>query len=161
MQELGIATLTSCFVNSKRSKDSDPRTTPNDFYYFQPKGGDGVQVPPAAANAFFSLVNDNLLPGWALALAPLDKLRASKDSRPHALPRAWIGDGILLLLPKVADNEVQFELGLVDEAKGLTKLHDVDTGTEFIVKLPENQQSMWVLNGEFRLFMEKVLLSSS
>ena len=120
-----------------------------------------MQVPPAAANAFFSLVNDNLLPGWALALAPLDKLRASKDSRPHALPRAWIGDGILLLLPKVADNEVQFELGLVDEAKGLTKLHDVDTGTEFIVKLPENQQSMWVLNGEFRLFMEKVLLSSS
>ncbi|MHC5823988.1 MAG: hypothetical protein ACYT04_51170, partial [Nostoc sp.] len=77
LAELGIATLTSCFVNSNRDPKSEP-AKPTDFFYFTPADDEGDRINSTAANAFFALADAGLLPGWCVAIAPLDKLVKSK-----------------------------------------------------------------------------------
>ena len=151
LAELGIATLTSCFVNANRDPKSSP-AKPKDFFYFdKPEGSDGVKISSSCANAFFSLVKDELMPAWVVALAPIEKLNAARNGDRVSKPRAWIGEGVLLLLPRVNEEKVEFTLGFVNEAVGSVEVRDVDAGVTFVLELPENGDSMWILDGEFNI----------
>ncbi|HYX18046.1 MAG TPA: hypothetical protein VE944_27520 [Nostoc sp.] len=151
LAELGIATLTSCFVNSNRDPKSEA-AKPSDFFYFTPAEDEGMSISPDAANAFFALADAGKLPGWCVAIAPVDKLAKSRTSAP-CTPVVWVGEGVVLLMPIVdvsasgsdagASGLVRFPLGFV-ETSG-----EVETSGG-VVKVPELGQ-VWVLDGEFAL----------
>lgn len=142
LAELGIATLTSCFVNSNRDPKSEA-AKPSDFFYFTPADDDGERISSTAANAFFALADAGKLPGWCVAIAPVDKLAKSRNSDP-CIPVVWIGEGLVLLMPVVDNGLVRFPLGFVDGVNGEVA---TDGG---VVKVPELGQ-VWVLDGEFAL----------
>ncbi|MEH1808468.1 hypothetical protein [Nostoc sp.] len=139
LAELGIATLTSCFVNSNRDPKSEA-AKPSDFFYFTPADEEGASISSTAANAFFALADAGKLPGWCVAIAPVDKLAKSRNSDP-CTPVAWIGEGLVLLMPVVDDGLVRFPLGFV-EANGEIV---TDGG---VVTVPQLGQ-VWVLDAEF------------
>jgi hypothetical protein len=140
LAELGIATLTSCFVNSNRDPKSEA-AKPSDFFYFTPADDEGERISSAAANAFFALADAGKLPGWCVAIAPVDKLAKSRNSDP-CTPVVWIGEGLVLLEPVVDDGLVRFSLGFVDGVSGAIS---TDGG---VVKVPALGEA-WVLDGEF------------
>ncbi|MHC5779708.1 MAG: hypothetical protein ACYTXP_38940 [Nostoc sp.] len=143
MAELGIATLTSCFINSNR----DPKSVaakPTDFFYFTPADDEGEKISSTAANAFFALADAGLLPGWCVACSPLDKLVASRDKREMVNPVIWVGEGLVLIMPVVEQGLVRFPLGFVDSVSG-----DVITDGG-VVRVPELGEA-WILDGEFAL----------
>ncbi|WP_375496157.1 hypothetical protein [uncultured Nostoc sp.] len=140
LQELGIATLTSCFVNSNRDPKSEA-AKPSDFFYFTPAEDEGERISSVAANAFFALADSGKLPGWVVALAPVDKLAKSRDSSPVD-PVVWVGEGLVLIMPNVEDGLVRFPLGFVDGVSG-----KVET-TGGIVRVPQ-LGNVWMLDAEF------------
>ncbi|MEH2393900.1 MAG: hypothetical protein V7K21_20275 [Nostoc sp.] len=146
LAELGIATLTSCFVNSNRDPKSEA-AKPSDFFYFTPiedegdaKGGHSLRISSIAANAFFALADAGILPGWCVAIAPVDKLVKSRNSDP-CTPIVWIGEGLVLLQPVVDNGLVRFPLGFVEASGDIV----TDGG---VVKVPVLGEA-WVLDGEF------------
>lgn len=141
LAELGIATLTSCFVNSNRDPKSEA-AKPSDFFYFTPVEDEGDRINPIAANAFFALADAGILPGWCVAIAPVDKLTKFRNSD-SVNPVVWVGEGLVLIQPSIDNGLVQFLLGFV-EASG----EIVTSGG--VVKVPELGQVM-VLDGEFAL----------
>lgn len=141
LAELGIATLTSCFVNSNRDPKSEA-AKPADFFYFTPTDDEGDRISSAAANAFFALADAGKLPGWCVALAPVDKLAKSRNGDP-CTPVVWIGEGIVLIHPVIDDGLVRFPLGFVQASGEIV----ADGGT---VKVPKLGQA-WILDGEFAL----------
>lgn len=142
LAELGIATLTSCFVNSNRDPKSEA-AKPSDFFYFTAADDEGERISSAAANAFFALADAGKLPGWCVAIAPIDKLSKSRNGI-AVNPSAWIGEGLVLLQPIADDGLVRFQLGFVDGVSGAIV---TDGG---VVKVPELGQ-VWILDGEFAL----------
>jgi hypothetical protein len=142
LAELGIATLTSCFVNSNRDPKSEA-AKPSDFFYFTPTEDEGMSINSDAANAFFALADAGKLPGWCVAIAPVDKLAKSRNSDP-VNPVVWIGEGLVLLEPVVDDGLVRFSLGFVDGVSGAIA---TDGG---VVKVPVLGEA-WVLDGEFAI----------
>lgn len=151
-QELGIATLTSCFINANRDPKKGEPSKAADFYYFQPKDHK-IKIPAAACDAFFALTKENKLPGWAVAIAPIDIIRANKGNG-KPLPgrvRAWSGDGVLLIMPHIDGDLVRCPLAFIKtKRQGTILLRDVDAGTAFQIKLLPGEQR-WVLDAEFAL----------
>jgi len=146
--EKGIALLTALFVNSKRDKKKKA-AQPSDYHYFPLNNQ--VEIPGIACDTFFALAEDELLPDWALGLAPLDNLR---NSRAHGEPpkqRAWYGADILLIMPEVHQGKVSAAIAMLDgvEDESLT-VFDIDTEEEFEIVIPPELigQRSWVLNFE-------------
>jgi hypothetical protein len=142
LAELGIATLTSCFVNSNRDPKSEA-ASPTDFFYFTPVEDEDDRIPSNAANAFFALADMGILPGWCVAIAPIDKLVKSRNGDP-CIPVVWIGEGVVLLQPVVDNGLVRFQLGFVDGVSGAIA---TDGGVVVVPVLGE----AWVLDGEFAI----------
>ncbi|MBD2489011.1 hypothetical protein [Aulosira sp. FACHB-615] len=140
MQELGIATLTSCFVNSNRDPKKGEPVKPSDYFYFTPTEGSDIKISAVAANAFFALADAGKLPGWVVAIAPVDKLLKARTSDPIK-PLVWIGEGLVLLQPRVEDGVVKFPMGFVDTSG------EVET-TGGVVRVPE-LGNVWMIDGEF------------
>ncbi len=140
LAELGIATLTSCFVNSNRDPKSEA-AKPSDFFYFTPADDEGMSINSDAANAFFALADAGKLPGWCVAIAPVDKLAKSRNSSP-CTPVIWVGEGLVLIQPVVDDGLVRFPLSFVDGVSGAIV---TDGG---VVQVPVLGEA-WVLDGEF------------
>jgi hypothetical protein len=152
LEELGISTLISCFVNANRDPKSEA-AKPSDFFYFQPKEIDTVRIPPAVANAFFALTDIAKLPPWVVQMAPLDRLTKSRDSSPSPSPVVWIGEGIALILPYISNGVVKFPLGFIEGSTSGSIL----TSGNYWVKVPK-QEACWILDGE--LAIEKFLVVS-
>lgn len=146
-QELGISTLSALFVNANRDPKKGQPAKPADFFYFATGKDSGVRIPSKVADVFFSLSNDGLLPPWVLGIAPIDLLRKCRGNSTPGKPRAWIGDDILLILPRIEDEQVIAPLAITNRATGVCKLTDVDTGTEFYISLPA-PQTAWILDAE-------------
>lgn len=154
LEELGISTLTACFVNSNRDPKKGQPAKPSDFWYFHSQEVE-VEVPSTAADAFFSLIADNLMPGWALGVLPIEQLRKAKRGLPVPSPRAIAGDGVLLLAPTQAlvNGETKLNSGLAaceGGVAGEVPVTDLDSGTAFLIKMPSPERQ-WILNGEFDL----------
>ena len=75
--ELGIATLTSYFVNANKDPKKGTRVAPSDFFFFKPEGTSDIN--PDVAATFFSLVGDGLVPDWCVALAPIKEFGVLRD----------------------------------------------------------------------------------
>jgi hypothetical protein len=152
LAELGIATLTSCFINANR----DPKSTaakPSDFFYFN-STDEQIQIPSMCANAFFALADAGLLPNWVVAIAPIDKLKSVQDDTRVIAPRAWVGDGVVLMLPRVDGETVRFGIGFQDLPEnfpgGTVVVRDVDSGEERAIAL-DGGGAEWILDGEVTL----------
>lgn len=147
---MGIATLTSCFVNSNRDPKSEA-AKPSDFFYFTPADDESDRINSDAANVFFTLADAGKLPGWVVAQAPVDKLAKSRNSDP-VNPVVWIGEGVVLLQPVVdvsasgsdagASGLVKFPLGFIDGVSGAIAT------SGGVVKVPALGEA-WLLDGEF------------
>lgn len=131
LNELGVATLTSCFVNANRDPKKGKPAKPSDFFYFA--GGDNLD--PAIAASYFSLIPDKLMPSWAVHAAPLDLLRQSKvEGVAHPKRRALIGNGVAIFAPQISKDEIYSDFAVFNNADwGWSKLEDVDTGETFDV----------------------------
>ena len=149
LAELGIATLTSCFINANRDAKSTA-AKPSDFFYFN-CNEEQIHIPSAAANAFFALADAGLLPNWVVAYSPIDKLKSACDDTPVVAPRAWVGDGVVLLLPRVDGEVVKFSLGFQDLPEnfpgGTMTVRDVDSGEVMALALTGGG-IYWILDGE-------------
>ena len=150
LRELGIATLNACFVNANRDTKKGEPSKPSDFFYFQVSEDKKAEIPSAAADVFFSLISDEILPGWSLGIAPLDQLRKVKKDNPVVHPRAWVGEGVLLLLPVVEESIVRSPLAILDGVSGLVSVCDIDSGTAFTIVV-ETSDRRWVLDAEIPL----------
>ena len=103
------------------------------------------------ANAFFALADAGLLPNWAVAIAPIDKLKSVQDDTRVIAPRAWVGDGVVLMLPRVDSEVVKFSLGFQDLPENFQRsnviVRDVDSGEERAIAL-SGGGAKWILDGE-------------
>lgn len=152
LQELGVATLSALFANANRDPKKGQPASPKDFFYFKQEEDDGPKIPAIVCDIFFSLVADGLMPGWALGIAPIDRLRAGKSNNPVIRkPRAWISEDLVLILPKVDGKQIMAAFAISNQARGFVLLNDVDTGTEFCLT-SETSEVMWSLEPEFELF---------
>lgn len=152
LQELGISTLSALYVNSQSDPKKSQRATPRDFQYFAAAEID-VEVPSTIADSFFSLITDEVLPGWALAIVPLPSLRKAKRGLPVSRPRALVGDGVLLLLPQVAGEAILCGMAVLDGGgvSNVVSVHDIDNPeTTFLITLPDGERQ-WILNAELNL----------
>lgn len=149
LQELGISTLISVFVNANRSPKSKP-AKPTDFCYFKPTEI-SAKIPTQAADTFFELVKEGLLPGWAVGIAPIDNLRAAQKHKAVLRPRAWIGEGVLLVQPRLHANRVKVQFALIDCERSQIEVEDVDSGLRFRVDLGSKVGRRWMLDAEFDL----------
>lgn len=151
LKELGIATLTALFVNANRDPKSEPVKPANYFYFEAVNESDRVSIPAAICDAFFSLITDQLMPSWAVPLAPIERLQSGRAHDSVSKPRVWIGDGVLLLLPRVEDGWVKAELAIVEgNQAGKIELTDPDCEAVFYLELPPDEQR-WELDAEFEL----------
>lgn len=152
LAELGISTLTACFVNSNRDPKSGSPAKPSDFWYFTPKDGDGDKLDPVAADTFFSLVSDEKMPSWALAIAPVDKLRSSRVNGVIPKSRVWMRRGVILIAPKISNGVVKVSLALVDGIEGRVAVIDADSGVVAKVFIPNaKKETFWQADVEFEL----------
>lgn len=149
LQELGLATLTACFVNANRDPKKGEPAKPTDFFYFQNQALDGVNLPTGVCNSFFSLVQEGKMPGWVVPLAPISKLKENHTKAPVALPRAWHGEGILLLKPKLDGKRILAGMAIADHAEGVVPLIDIDSGATYEIYLSEPVSGAWILDAEF------------
>lgn len=126
MGELGVATLTSCFINANRDPKKGQPAKPSDFFYFS----QSETLDPAIANAFFSLITDKKLPPWIVHASPIDLLRQSKTTGYHAKQnRLWLGNGVAIFRPEVNEKELFTDFAVFSgEEWGWQKVTDVDTG---------------------------------
>lgn len=151
LTELGISTLTACFVNSNRDPKSGTAAKPSDFWYFTPID-DGDKLDPVACSCFFSLIADEKLPSWALAIAPVDQLRSSRSNGSIPDVRAWMRCGVLLIAPKITDGVVKVPLAIVDGIEGRVAVIDADCGTVHEVFIPNaKKETFWQADVEFQL----------
>lgn len=153
-EELGIATLSALFVNSNRDPKKGEAAKPSDFFYHKPNTEED-KISPTACATFFSLVNDEKMPSWAVALAPVDKLRVGKDDGAVVSVRAFVARGVLLLAPIAVGNKVKVPLAIVDGVNGSTILRDVDSGTTYKISiLNPRMETYWIKDVEFDLLGE-------
>lgn len=140
MDELGIATLTSCFINANRDPKKGKPAKASDFFYF---AGDDT-LDPAIANAFFSLIPDKLLPSWVVHASPIDLLKRSKTNGSHPRRRrVLLGDGVAIFAPEVTVDAIYSDFAVFNSADwGWTWIEDVDTKDRFevFVEPPEYDQ---------------------
>lgn len=152
LQELGIATLTACFVNSNRDPKKSQPAKPQEFFYFWQKPEDEVQIPAIVAAAFFELLAAKLIPGWVVAMAPIDKLRKAKPQSNIKVSgmRALVGDGIFLLLPSVSEGVIKARLAFVEDSN-CSEVRDVDNGAIYKLRTKDCPAPCWILDGEWAI----------
>jgi hypothetical protein len=150
LQELGIATLTACFVNSNRDPKKSQPAKPQEFFYFWQKPEDEAQIPAAVASVFFELLAANLVPSWVVAAAPIDKLRKAKPQSSIKVSgvRALVGDGVFLLLPSINEGVVKSRLAIVEDSK-CSEVKDIDNCVVYRLKEKDCPAPCWILDGEW------------
>lgn len=152
LQELGIATLTACFVNSNRDPKKSQPAKPQEFFYFWQKPEDEVQIPVVVASVFFELLAANLVPGWVVAAAPIDKLRKAKPQSKLNLSsnnmRALVGDGIFLLLPSINEGAINARLAIIEDST-CSEVRDVDSGQVYRLRQKDCPAPCWTIDGEW------------
>lgn len=144
--EKGVALLTAMYVNSKRDKKKKA-AQPNDYYYFPLDNQ--ANIPGLACDAFFALVEEEIMPDWALGLAPIDTLRRDRAHGEPPRQRALVGTDIMLVLPELHGGKIRADFALLDGVEEeVVTLNDIDTDEEFCITIPPELrgQRSWVLD---------------
>lgn len=155
-EELGIASLSALFANSNRDpKKSDP-FKPEQFCFWKPATEAAQSIAPSACDAYFSLIKDNVMPAWVVPLSPIEQLKAGQTGARVSRPRAWIGEGVLLLMPRISGKVVTAQFALIDGAQGVVDVRDVDSGKWYAIDVPA--EDCWELEAEFPLLESRLIL---
>jgi hypothetical protein len=150
-KELGLATLTSYFVNANKDPKKGNRVSPADFFYFKPESS--TDINPDVASTFFSLATDKLVPNWAASLIPIKDFVAIKDKGRVSKLRGYVSDSldVFILSPSKAPYQlfcgflVIFELDTV--ANPYIDLHSIDNPEDKIkVVTPSTNTPQQLLN---------------
>lgn len=141
VNELGVATLTSCFVNANRDPKKGKPAKPSDFFYF----ANADSIASGIADAFFSLITDKLMPSWAVHAAPMDLLRQAKTTGTHRrFRRALQGEGVMIFCPDISTDGIYSDFVIYNEADwGWVEVKDVDSQKSyevFVVPADYDQQ---------------------
>jgi hypothetical protein len=147
MHELGVATLSALFANANRDPKKGQPAKPADFFYFQDTSK--IKIPAAAANAFFLLIGDDKMPGWAVAIAPVADLQASRTGKAVALPKGWVSEEAVMLAPRVKNGAVRCPVAFIQSC-GAVMMQDADDGAVHWVQIPEGEPR-WMIDAEFDL----------
>ncbi len=138
-QELAIAQLVSVYANSQKA--SPPYYKPSDFYIFAPESD--VKIAASTCITFLTLSNEQLLPSWALSLAPVDEIQkgGSKGGK-ICNPRMWMVRGLALITPKLRDGILMAGMAIIDDGapSGETQVWDVDSGEVHTIWVPETNE---------------------
>ncbi len=140
LQELGIATLSAVYCNLQRDPKKSKPIHPREFFHFSPEQKE-EKLNPVAADAFFDLVRDKKMPQWAVGIAPIPELRSSRAHGSIPACRAWLAEGVLLLLPRIVKGVVKSPLAIIDEVSGPIKVVDVDTGDVLMVLILNDERA--------------------
>lgn len=154
LAELGISTLSALFVNANRDPSKGKAAEATDFHYFKSRE---YAIASETADAFFSLAKDGVIPDWVMGLAPIDKLREAKGDGTYSKPRAWIGDGVMLVCPRVRGDVVECQVAIVEHEGGVVDLKDPDSGKHWAIELAEGE-ARWVLDAKFDLIKSRLIL---
>lgn len=138
-QELGIATLTSYFVNANKDPKKGSRVTPADFFFFQPDAS--TDIAPDVATTFFSLIDDKMVPPWVVSLIPVKSFTQIRSRGNITKPRALVGieANVFIISPKIYTYNiycqfiVAWEVNLTESSR--IKVKDVDNSTLYSVEL--------------------------
>ena len=125
--ELPIALNTQVYANSQKTKP--PYFELQDFCFFRPQEVDS-KIPSDVCDAIFEMANQRVLPGWALALAPIEEMEKGRRGNPVTKPRLWMARGVALILPRISGNSVSAGMALIDNElvqQGFITLFDVDS----------------------------------
>lgn len=156
LQELGIATHSSLFVNANRDPNKSAPAKPSDFFYFKPSDDD-CRVPTTAACVFLALIRDQKLPGWVMDVAPIDKIRQSASSN-ISIPevRAWVGINVLIICPVIRDKWLQAPLYLSYRTiEGEITVEDIDR-PEITHKIKvQTSDPMWAIEYETEMIEDE------
>lgn len=153
-QELGISTLSSIYVNSNRDPKKGEPVAPRDFFYFYDVPEE-ERINPVAADCYFSLVSDGIIPQWCVSISPVDRLRAARaEGTVPTKNRAWIRKGVLLLMPKITGLTVVAPLAFVNGVEGKIDIIDVDSGMTHSIFIPNPScEQWWQIDAEFQLLI--------
>ena len=136
LQELGIATLTACFVNANKDSKSEP-AKPQDFFYFDNKEG-ADSISSEIADIFFSLIKKNLLSPWVIAAAPIEVLRKSATGKIYSNPRFEVGDKHLFINPQKTNTGAFVEFAIINE--------DIEKAGNY--KVDKTSTPYWMINAK-------------
>lgn len=129
-QELGVATLTSYFVNANKDPKKGSKVSPSDFFFFKPDHSH--EICADAATTFFSLLDDKLVPNWVIQYIPLKEFIALKSRGSIERPRALINleEQVFIVAPKIYNFNVYCQFIVVWESNAANKefieVKDVD-----------------------------------
>ena len=138
-QELGVASLSALMANINRdTKRNKQPYKPTDFCYFADKA-DRNDPDAINAAAYLQLVQDGLMPNWALFIYP--QMKGMAEGLPAPDPVAAIGRDFILLAPEPANGGME---GLLIAKKTVSgKLLQVKLGRQSIkVIVPEFEESV-------------------
>lgn len=96
------------------------------------------------------------MPAWAVSSAPIDKLKANQANTTVPRPRAWVGEGVLLLMPRIVGRSVTAEFALTEGASGIVSVRDVDSGKWYSIEVPA--EDCYAIDAEFPLIESKLIL---
>lgn len=152
-QELGIATLSSIFVNANKDPKKGKTSKPADFFYFSTKEGlASIKLNKHACNAFFSLVRDNKIPKWVMGVVPLSQLRNSHDNGFVPSNRALISGNCLILAYTVFNNDkIYSPLSFIGAYSQATIVTDVDSGKSYSIETVDFKANSTIIDGEYKL----------
>jgi hypothetical protein len=150
-KELGLATLTSYFVNANKDPKKGTRVTPSDFFYFRPESS--TDINPDVATTFFSLNEDKLAPNWAATLLPIKDFVALRDKGNVSKIRAYVSHTVDILIISPAKLNYQLFCGFLviweldTKAHPFIELHCIDNPSNTIrVITPENNKGLLTMS---------------
>jgi hypothetical protein len=155
-EELGIAQLTMLYLNSKiDTKKTEPYKT-DQFCFWLPQAKQDQSIASSACDAFFSLVKDNLMPAWVVPLVPIEQLKSNQAHAAVSRPRAWVGEGVLLLVPRIVGKVVTAEFAVIEGRPGTVQVKDVDSGKWYTIDVSD--EDCCLIDAEFPLLQSKLIL---
>lgn len=152
-QELGVATLTACFINANRDPDKSSPASPEEYCYFKP--AEINLISPIAAGIFFQLIEEEIMPGWVIPVAPIDRLEKASRGQTTIPPIAWLAKEveILFINPMVHEDRVQVPMGFIGDrvVPGEIEFKDINTKKEFVVSINFSESNAWFTENHFYL----------
>jgi len=132
LQELPVASM----HHALRMVNGDDKTKMKDLCFFMDKDEDkGPQIEAAAANAYFSLRQEGKIGSWAIFMHK--ELLAARNDDPMPKLRALLGNGIVILAPKVRGDVLYCPVVLVQgQLSGqVVEVRDPDSPATYWVKV--------------------------
>jgi hypothetical protein len=109
--ELGLATLTACFVNANRDPKKSQPAKASDFFYFKIAKQYGLS--DIAVETYFALAKLKKLPLFALNLLDIKSLQEARTFEEVEKINAWIHPEAVLIQVNQLDGKIKVDFALI------------------------------------------------